>query len=91
MISSYIKHYQWRSWVIGIGWILLASVLGLWAFNTVADLAGIPAVQYRHAVAAITLLFILRWFTTGRRYRCANDTQRPSKHGVDTAGLAQAD
>ena len=88
MISSYIRHYQRRSWVIGIGWFLLASVLGLWAFNTVADLAGIPAAQYKHAVAAITLLFILRWFLAGRRYRGANGTRLPSKHGTDTAGLA---
>ncbi len=57
-----------RNYFIGGALFALLSVAALWSFNTVADLFGEPAAQYKHAIAAIALLFILKWslFSTRR-------------------------
>jgi hypothetical protein len=44
-----------------IGLFVLASVAGLWSWNTLAELFNLPQAQYRHALAACFLLLILRW------------------------------
>jgi hypothetical protein len=40
---------------------MLVSVLGLWAWNTLSELFNGPVAQYKHIVAALLLLAILRW------------------------------
>jgi hypothetical protein len=45
----------------------LASIAGLWAWNTLAGLFGGPSAGFVHALAALVLLAIVRAAFTGRR------------------------
>jgi hypothetical protein len=40
---------------------LLTSVARLWSWNTIAELFNWPQTQYKHAIAALVLLLILKW------------------------------
>jgi hypothetical protein len=42
------------------------ATAGLWSWNTLADLFGAPEAQFRHVIAAVTLLATLR-LAIGRR------------------------
>lgn len=55
-----------RFFLTSAGFILLAAAF-LWAFNAVAALVGGPQAQFKDAIAAITLLLILRWILLPRR------------------------
>ena len=41
-------------------------VIGLWSWNTLAELFGAPEAQFRHAVAAAALITTLRLATRRR-------------------------
>ena len=43
------------------------AVMGLWSWNTLAELLGAPEAQFRHAVAALALLVTLRLALSQRR------------------------
>jgi predicted benzoate:H+ symporter BenE len=43
------------------------AVMGLWSWNTLAELFGAPEAQLRHAVAALALLATLRLALSQRR------------------------
>jgi hypothetical protein len=45
----------------------LIAATGLWSWNTLADLFGAPEAQFRHALAALALLAILRLAIRRRR------------------------
>ena len=50
--------------------------IGLWSWNTLAELFGAPEAQFKHAVAAIALLTLLRYSLRPRRWpsrRVAHD------------------
>ena len=47
--------------VILAGLFLLASIIALWSWNTLAGLFGIPHAQYKHVVAALALLLTTKW------------------------------
>ena len=51
-----LKHY-----LFAIGVFLLASVAGLWSWNTITELFNLPQAQFKHVLAAFLLLLILRW------------------------------
>ncbi len=36
-------------------------VLGMWSWNTLADLFSGPEMQYKHALAALVLLGLINW------------------------------
>ena len=55
MNNRYIRHVSQA-----IGLFVLATVAGLWPWNTLSGLFSLPQAQYRHALAAFCLLFILR-------------------------------
>ncbi|MBT7952646.1 MAG: hypothetical protein HN764_13540 [Gammaproteobacteria bacterium] len=38
----------------------VASVFGLWSWNTIAELFSLPEAQYKHALAAFFLVALLR-------------------------------
>lgn len=42
------------------------AVIGLWSWNTLAELFGAPEAQFRHAVAAAALISTLRLATRRR-------------------------
>ena len=56
--------------------IFLALFIGLWSWNTLSELFGGPQAQFKHAVAALGLLlivkliFMTRWKRHGRRRNC---------------------
>lgn len=41
--------------------LLLATVAGLWSWNTLAELFSWPPAEYRHALAAVAILYVVRW------------------------------
>ncbi len=45
----------------------LIAATGLWSWNTLANLIGAPEAQFRHAIAALLLLAILRLAMRQRR------------------------
>jgi len=47
--------------------LFLLSVAALWSVNTVMELFGGPALQFKHAIAVVALLVILRWSPYRRR------------------------
>lgn len=49
--------------------VLLAG-FGLWSWNTLAELFNAPQAQYKHAVAALSLLAITRLFLYQQRAKC---------------------
>ena len=39
----------------------LASIAGLWSWNTLAEVTLLPEIKYKHIIAAIVLLLLARW------------------------------
>ena len=63
-----------------IGLFILASVAGLWSWNTISELFNLPHAQYKHVLAAFFMLLILKWGLTPR-HRMANwEFGRDHKH-----------
>jgi hypothetical protein len=61
MHTLHLKQFNWKKATsLTLGFILVA-VLGLWAWNTLSELYGGPVAQYKHVVAALILLFLVRW------------------------------
>lgn len=64
-----------------LGLMALATVATLWAWNTLAELFGLPPAHYRHVLAAFCLLAILpRILAPGRggRHRDAGVSGGPA-------------
>jgi hypothetical protein len=59
-----------KQYLIAAGLFLLASVAALWSWNTLSELFSLPQAQYRHALAALVLLLVIRWsLLRGRKSR----------------------
>ena len=56
-----------RHLLVALATITIVAVIGLWSWNTLAELFGAPQAQFRHALAALALLLLLR-LATRRRY-----------------------
>lgn len=52
------------------------AVIGLWSWNTLAELFGAPAAQFKHAVAALALIATLR-LAARRRHPAFRRRLRP--------------
>lgn len=52
-------NYKYLVYVAGL--FVLASIAGLWSWNTLAELFSLPQAQYKHVLAALFLSLILRW------------------------------
>jgi len=50
-----------KYYFFSIALFLLVSILGLWSWNTLSELLNLPQAQYKHVLAAIFLLLILKW------------------------------
>jgi len=56
-MNRYInKHYLYA-----VATFVLATIGGLWAWNTLSELFSLPHAQYKHILAAGVLLIIFRW------------------------------
>ncbi len=56
--------------VIYICVFMAITIFGLWSWNTLAELFGGPQAQYKHMVAAISLLLIARLFLFQHAPKC---------------------
>jgi len=69
MKSLRFKYFVFAGLLLGI-----SLVLGLWTWNTLAELFGLPNTQFKHVLAAIVSASLLRWFflprQPGRLDRC---------------------
>ena len=61
MNAEAIKQFDWKHASLVIVMLLVTTVFGLWAWNTVSELFNGPLAQYKHVVAALILLAIVRW------------------------------
>jgi len=60
----YRKHRQYllehRRSLLAAGAFLIATVVGLWSWNTLAELGAWPRAEYRHVLAAFAILYLAR-------------------------------
>lgn len=56
-----MQNFNHKHFLYAVGLFLLASVVALWSWNTLSELFHLPQAQYRHAIAALFLILILRW------------------------------
>ena len=52
---------RFRKSFIAAGVFVLFSVAAYWSFNELSALFGGPQAQYKHAIAAIVMLLVLKW------------------------------
>jgi hypothetical protein len=64
-----MRKYRFRHILIATGTLIVFSVFALWSFNTVSNLLGGPVAEYKHALAAIGLLIMLKLCLTPRHRR----------------------
>ena len=56
-----------KKYLAFVGMLVLIPIAGLWSWNTIADLAGIPLIQYKHAVAGMVFILSVSWLIKGKR------------------------
>lgn len=61
MNTKVLSHFDWQHAAKLCVTFLVITVFGLWAWNTLSELFNGPVAQYKHIVAALLLLAILRW------------------------------
>jgi hypothetical protein len=61
MNTGVIKQFEWQRAALFFAGFVVTTVFGLWAWNTLSELYSGPVAQYKHVVAALILLAILRW------------------------------
>lgn len=61
MNTETIRQFNWQHAALVVVTLLVTTVFGLWAWNTVSELFNGPVAQYKHVVAALILLAIVRW------------------------------
>jgi hypothetical protein len=71
MNTEAIRQFDWKHASLLVVTVLVTSVFGLWAWNTLSELYSGPVAQYKHVVAALILLAILRR-GVGVRHQIAN-------------------
>ncbi len=66
MLNINFKHLFYAACIF-----LLASIAGLWSWNTLSEIFNWPLVQYRHVLAIFILLIILKWglFSNHQNYK----------------------
>lgn len=70
--------YTLSKLLIASGAIALFSATILWSFNELSELFGGPQAQFRHAIAAIGILLVIKWFGT---QFCGGRQQSSKNHG----------
>jgi hypothetical protein len=70
-----MHHDRFRKTFIAAAALALASLIVLWSFNTLAELFGGPMAQFKHAIAVVCLLLIVKWFRQhhGYSHDCGGD------------------
>ena len=70
-----MHHDRFRKTFIGATLLTLASLVVLWSFNTLSELFNSPIAQFKHAIAAIGLLLVVKWTRKyhGHSHDCRGD------------------
>jgi hypothetical protein len=63
-----MKHFDWKHITIALIAVVVACTAALWAWNTLAELFGGPAAEFRHVIAVLTIAAVTRIFVTSRRH-----------------------
>ena len=66
-----MNHDSFRKTFIAAAALALFSLLVLWSFNTLAELFGGPMAQFKHAIAVVGLLLVVKW--TRKYHGCSQD------------------
>ena len=77
-----MKVLRYKKYAYVVGLFLLVSVIGLWSWNTLAELFGGPHAQYKHAVAALGLLIVTKWVLTSHHLNTNGSRNRLHGKGV---------
>lgn len=56
-----MRNLSHKQYFYAIGLFLLATIAGLWSWNTLSELFNFPQAQYKHVLAAFILLLILKF------------------------------
>jgi hypothetical protein len=59
-----MRQYTFRTFLIASGALALLSVVVFWSFNELSELFGGPQPQFKHAIAAIGILLVIKWIVT---------------------------
>ena len=59
-----MHQYTFRQIFIATGALALFSVIVFWSFNVLSELFGGPQAQFKHAIAAIGFLLVIKWAVT---------------------------
>ena len=62
-----MRHFTGKAVAIAIAVLGAASIALLWSWNTLAELFGAPAADYKHVLAAIVIALVARSLLTSRR------------------------
>jgi len=71
--------YTFRNLIITSGALTLFSVVVLWSFNELSELFGGPQAQFKHAIATVGILLVVKWIVTrfgGGHERSSNKHRR---------------
>jgi len=66
-----MRHTTLRHALIAVGTLLAISITGLWSWNTLAVLFDAPTAEFRHVLAFLVLLAIVRFTLVPRQHRRA--------------------
>jgi hypothetical protein len=59
-----MHQYTFRKIFTATGALALFSVIVFWSFNELSELFGGPQAQFKHAIAAIGFLLVIKWTVT---------------------------
>jgi uncharacterized membrane protein YuzA (DUF378 family) len=66
-----------RHLLVALAAVATIATIGLWSWNTLAELFGAPEAQFRHVAAAFVLLALLRRSLQPRRWLRRHVARRP--------------
>ena len=58
--------FNYKCVAIRIGAFIVATVTGLWSWNTLSALFDGPQAQYKHVLAATFMVLVMKWALTNR-------------------------
>ena len=56
-----MRNLNHKRYLYVIGLFVLASIAGLWSWNTLSELFSFPLAEDKHVLATFILLLILKW------------------------------
>ncbi len=62
-----MHQYTFRQIFTAAGALVLISAIIFWSFNELSELFGGPQAQFKHAIAAIAFLLVIKWSLTRSR------------------------